>query len=118
MALTSALNPDVVKTALDKVFYQYFDGDTKPELATAESAVIFNQDSLSNAATIQEVFKGTGYWGLKAEEQDVPQATPRVANKITFYAEEFAQAVDISKNFFDDNINSTLSSFMRIKCFA
>ena len=84
MALTSALNPDVVKTVLDKVFFQAFDMDVRPDTAVAETESIFHQDTVSNAAVITEVFKGAGLWGFKEEEQDVPQGTSRVANKQTF----------------------------------
>lgn len=110
---SSALNPNVVKTALDKVFFQEFDGSKKPELATAETASIFKQDSVSNSAVIEEVFQGTGLWGTRSEEQDVPQATPKVGNKITFLVSNYAQSVDISKNFFDDNMHGVYQRMVR-----
>ena len=101
--LNSGLNPNVVKTALDKVFKQSFDGRQHPGYVDATSQSVFKQDSTDKAAIITEVFKGTGLWGERAENQDVPQATPRVANQQTFSVTNFAQSVDISKNFFDDD---------------
>ena len=38
MNITSNLNPDVVKTALDEVFMQEFDLQQGPGIATAETA--------------------------------------------------------------------------------
>lgn len=111
--LTSALNPNVVKTALDKVFYQEFEYGMVPGFASAETAAIFKQDSIDSAAVIQEVFKGTGYWGAKAELADVPNATPRVTNQITFTVSEYAQSVDISKNLFDDNKHGVYEAMVR-----
>lgn len=104
--LQSGLNANVVKTALDKVFKQSFDGTKHPNHVDATSEKVFKQDSIDRGAVITEIFKGTGLWGAKAENADVPQATPRVANQQTFTVTEFAQSVDISKNFFDDEQHS------------
>lgn len=101
--LKSGLNPNVVKTALDKVFKQSFNYTSHPGYVDATSQSIFKQDSTDKAAVITEVFKGTGLWGARAEDQDVPQATPRVSNQQSFIVTNFAQSVDISKNFFDDD---------------
>lgn len=112
-SLNSSLNPNVVKTALDDVFYQEFEVGMGPGLATAETPEIFKQDSADSSAVIMEVFKGTGLWGEKPEEKDVPQATPRVTNQITFTVTEFAQSVDIPKNFFDDNKHGVYENMVR-----
>lgn len=111
--LSSALNANVVKTALDKVFFQEFNGSSHPGYADASSGSIFKQDTIDRAAVITEIFKGTGLWGLKAEEQDVPSATPRVGNQQTFTVSEYAQSVDISKNFFDDEQHNVYERMVR-----
>jgi len=103
MSYNSQLNPNVVKTALDDVFNQAFSGDKHPGHATAESAPVFKQDSADSSAVIWELFKGVGAWSQRAEEADVSQKTPRVANQKTFSIINFAASVDIPKNFFDDN---------------
>jgi len=113
MSLTSALNPNVVKTALDKVFYQEFNGTMHPGYVDATSSLVFKQETTDKAAEIVETFKGTGLWGAKAEQQDVPAATPRVGNQKTFIVSEFAQSVDISKNFFDDDQHSVYTKMVR-----
>lgn len=101
--LKSTQNPNVVKTALDKVFKQSFEGRAHPGYVDATSPSVFKQDSTDRASIITEVFKGTGLWGSRAEDQDVPQASARVTNQQTFSVTNFAQSVDISKNFFDDD---------------
>jgi phage major head subunit gpT-like protein len=106
-SVSSNLNPNVVKTALDSVFVQNFDAREKhPQYATAESATVFNQDSVDRAAVITEIFAGTGAWEERAEEQDVPQANALVDDQQTFSVVNYAQSVDITKNFFDDDQHS------------
>lgn len=101
--MNSGLSPNVVKTALDKVFMQSFNGRSHPGHVDATSSIVFKQDSTDKAAVITEVFKGTGLWGERAEQADVPQAESRVGNQKTFTVTNFAQSLDISKNFFDDD---------------
>lgn len=102
-ALSNALNPDVVKTALDKVFFQDF--NTKPVvgLVTADSSDVFRVERVDRAAVIQQVYGGTPLWENKAEEQDVPSIVPRITNTKTDLVTEFAQSVDITRWFYMDN---------------
>ena len=102
-SFNSGLNPNVVKTALDDVFKQEFEYGMGPGQANAMTAAIFKQDSADSSAVIMEVFKGSGYWDSRAEEQDVPAGTPRITNQITFSVTNYAKSIDIPKNFFDDN---------------
>ena len=100
---TSALNPNVVKTALDSVFKQNWEYEKQPGLATAETAAVFKQETADSSDVILEIFKGSSYWGQKAELADVQNSTPRVGNNKTFTVTEYADSIDISKNLFDDN---------------
>jgi len=104
-SVSNNLNPDVVKTALDKVFYQSFNGRSNPGWISAEDGMVFRQEKMDNAAVIQEVFRGTGLWKTRAEEEDVPSAAPYIANQIVYSPVNFAQSIDITKNFFDDNMH-------------
>lgn len=113
MSLSSSLNPNVVKTALDKVFKQNFNGTLQPGYADATSSNVFKQDTIDRAAVITEIFKGTGLWGLKAEEADVPEASAKVGNQQTFSVTEFAQSIDITKNFFDDEQHSVYEKLVQ-----
>jgi len=112
-SFSSNLNPNVVKTALDDVFMQEFNGRQHPSYVDATSSAIFVQESTDRAAVIEEVFKGTGLWDERAEEQNVSQAQPRVGNQITYSVVNFAQSVDIPKNFFDDNMHGTYEKMVR-----
>lgn len=112
-SFSSGLNPDVVQTELDKVFMQEFDVLSGPGQATCETSDIFIQDSADSAAVIAEVFKGSGLWGEKEEEQEVPQGSPRITNKVTFYVTEYAKSIDIPKNFFDDNMHGAYEKMVK-----
>lgn len=103
MSFNSQLNPNVVKTALDDVFNQTFSGEQHPGHMTAESGMVFNQDTADSSAVIMELFKGSGNWDTRTEEQDVPSGEPRIGNQKTFSVVNFAKSIDIPKNFFDDN---------------
>lgn len=117
MALTSSLNPDVVKTALDKVFETEFKLEAQPGLATANDPLVFMQDSADKAAIIIDQYQGVGYFEERLEQSDLAQATPRVGNQKTFSVINFAKEVDISKNFFDDEqwsvVSRTVKNFAR-----
>jgi len=114
MAITSALSPDVVKTALDDVFVQEYEYPVGPGIATAETPAIFKQMTIANAAHIEEVLSGGGgLWDTKAEEEAVRLASPRVANKATYVAVTFAHGLQISKEFFDDNEHGTYEAMVR-----
>lgn len=103
--ITDAMNFAAVKTELDRVFYQKFTWDTSfPSLATAETAAIFKPMQIDRAAYVEEIFMGSPLFANISETQTVPATTPMIGNKMTTYVQDFAQAKDISKNFFDDNM--------------
>jgi len=112
-SLSSGLNPNVVKTALDAVVFQEFEMDPGPDVARATDPIVFRQKTADSAAEIMEVFKGVGYWDTRAEEEDVPSSTPRVGDQITFTMSNFANSVDITKNLFDDDKHSVVENMMR-----
>jgi phage major head subunit gpT-like protein len=105
----SALNPNIVKTALDLVFFPAFNAEMHPGLVTAESSATFNQETTDRAAEIVEVFKGAGLWETRAEEQDVPQGQFKVGNNKTYTVTNYAQSLDISKNLFDDDQHNVIN---------
>ena len=104
--LTEAQNFAVVQTELDDMFYQKFDYDaTTPGIATARTAELFKPINTTHASYIQEVFKGSGLFPKIGETQTVPTSTPHVANKQTVLVADFASSIEVSKNFFDDNLH-------------
>lgn len=117
MSFNSSLNPDVVKTLLDGVFFPKFDeGDTHPGYINATSGLAFQQDSTDLGQVTMDIFKGVGSWEARGEEQEVSQGNPRVANSKTFTVTNFDRAVDIPKIFFDDQKHSSYENM--VKSFA
>lgn len=113
MNVTENLNPNVVKTALDDIFVQEFEVQQGPGIATAETAAIFKQETVDNAAIIGEIFQGSGLWSERAEEQDVQKSTPRFDDKYTYSVVNYSNSVEISKNFFDDNMHGAYEKIVR-----
>lgn len=109
MSFSSGLNPNIVKTALDDVFFPEFDGPQSPNDAPATDNTVFQQQTVDRQAVIQEVFKGSGLWEVRAEEQDVPSGNARVNDQITFTVINYSKSEDIPKNMFDDNLHNTVN---------
>jgi len=101
------------KTDLDDIFVQEYNGQDMNDYANAATPSIFKQDTATNAAVQMEIMKGTGKWGNRQEEQDVQSSTPRFDNKVTYSIKNFADSVDIPKNFFDDNMHGAYSSAIK-----
>jgi hypothetical protein len=113
MSFNSSLNPNVVKTALDGVFYQKFSGSKHPGHVTAESGIVFKQDRADSSAVIMEMFKGSGAWEQRAEEGNVPSGDPRISNQKTFTVANFDKSIDIPKIFFDDQKHGSYEMMVR-----
>lgn len=116
MSYNSSLNPNVVKTALDEVFYPEFNIQEHPGYATAETAGVFNQDTATSSAVISELFGGVGAWELTAEEATLPQGDPRVDQTKTYTVTKYAKSVHIPKEFYDDNMHGAYEGM--VKSFA
>lgn len=113
MSLSSQANPNVVKTDLDEVFFQEFDRPPGPQVADATNGTIFRQSSVSNAAKIMENFKPVSFWEQRSEEQDVPTDETRTGDKSTYSVLNFAKSMDITKNFFDDEMHDVVGNSIR-----
>lgn len=113
MSFNSSLNSNVVKTALDAVFFQDSDLNTHPELATAKTQAVFKQDTADSSAVIMELFGGSGAWEQTAEEENLPEGNPRITNTKTFSVVKFAKMVQIPKEFFDDNKHGSYEGMIR-----
>ena len=117
--LTDAQNFAVVKTELDRIFYQNFEwGTSFPSLATAETSAIFKPMTIDRAAYVEEIFMGSPLFQNVGEVQAVPTDTPKAGNKLTTYVQDFAQAKDISKNWFDDRMLSSFITTLKVMSFA
>lgn len=111
---TESQNFSIVQTELDAVFFQRFDLNAKfPGVAHATTAEIFKPIQTTHAAWIQSVNKGSGLFPAIGETATVPLSTPHVTNKQTTLIQTFAQAIDISKQLFDDNMHGVWAEDVR-----
>ena len=113
MSYSSALNPNVVKTALDNVFMQEWNVATHPGYGTARSSKAFSQDSTDRAAEIEEVYGGVDLFEETAEEQTLPEDDPRITNEIVFNVIKYAKRVPIPDEFFKDNMHGSYEKMVR-----
>jgi len=111
--MNSSLAANGVKTALDLVFDQEFDVEMTPGYARVTTSGIFVEESIDRAAHIAELFQGTGYFASRAEQQDVPSSLSRIGNQKTFSVINYANSIDISKNFFDDDQHSIVNMIVK-----
>jgi hypothetical protein len=101
--LTSGLNPNVTKTALDKVFYQKYGRTPGPQFAFAGDEMVFQQDSADRAAVIIENFKGVGLWEETPEQAEYKGDTPLVSDQITFTVAKFSKKFHITEEMIEDD---------------
>lgn len=109
MSLNSNTSSNVVRTALDKVFFTEFDIEQNPGFAVATDPMIFRQESTDRAAVITEQYKGSGYFEETQEEEDLAQGSPRVGNQKTSNVAKYTKAVDVPKNFLDDDLHTVVN---------
>jgi hypothetical protein len=101
--LTSGLNANVTKTALDNVFFQRYARTPGPQFAFAGDEMVFQQDSTDRAAVIMEVFKGVGLWESTAEQGEYKGDTPLVNDQITFTVAKYTKKFHISEEMVEDD---------------
>jgi hypothetical protein len=100
----------ITRTELDDVFFQQFAYDaTNPGIATAQTAAIFKPMNTTHSAYIGAVNKGSGLFTAIGESSTVPLSTPRVSNKYTYFIQDWANSIQISKDLFDDNLHKILN---------
>jgi phage major head subunit gpT-like protein len=108
MGYYSGANTNVVKTALDSVFFTEFNYENQPGIASALTAGVFMQDNTDRAAVIVEQLASVGYWEERGEQENLANATPTSTRQKTFSVLNFAKQLPISKNMFDDDQHSTV----------
>jgi hypothetical protein len=106
--LSSGSNPNVTKTALDKVFYQRYSAMPGPQFAFAGDEMVFQQDSTDRAAVIQEVFKGVGLWSNTPEQSEYQGDTPLVNDQITFSVARYTKKFNISEEMLEDDLHNVV----------
>jgi len=111
--LTSALNPNVVKTALDDVFMAEWDFRSGPAFADANDSDVFDQQTSSKASETLEEFKGSGYWTARSETAVASEGQPMAVYSSTATHDALSRGIEISKHFMDDDQHSMWTKTMR-----
>ncbi len=109
----SALNSNIVKTALDKPFMQTFNPTMTPGYATVKTPQLFNQYTSDRGSEIHEVFRGSGYWEEKGESQNAPAGQSRSVNNVSYVHTTYAKSEDVPREFFDDDQHSMVQKMVR-----
>lgn len=113
MALKAATSQNVAHTALDFVFYQKYQDEAQISRgrATAKDTLVFKQDSANGDKVIYDQFGGGGLFAQRTnEEAEIAQSSPRTTNNVSLTVLEFADAVDVPKNFMDDEKHGVVKS--------
>lgn len=111
--VTNSLNPNVVKTFLDGIFYPEYNLNSNPEIAQAEDQFVFMQETSDKAQETMEQFRGVGDWEVRGENQVAAEAQPMSLYTQTFINTELAKGVTISGRFFDDDQQAMVSNITR-----
>lgn len=111
--MDSSRSSNVVKTALDDVFYTEYNVEQHPGYITAKSASAFKQDTADSSAVIMELFAGSGAWELTAEKQNLPIGESTVDDNKVFTVTKYSKKEEIPKEFFDDNKHNVYENAIR-----
>ncbi len=106
-------NPKLVKTAIDDVLFSEFDYPVLPGLATAENALLFQQDSTSKGAEITLEFSGVGRFDKHDEEESRVLATVRTGNEKTHTVDTWKKTLAIPQEFFEDDQHASVNGAIR-----
>lgn len=109
---TEAQNDAIVRTLLDRVFFQAFDEKPMVGQATADSSELFKPLKINMAAYTEAVYNGMTYFDATGEAAPVPNDTPQVNDIVTTYVSKFAKGVEITKELFDDEMFGTVQRMM------
>ncbi len=105
MALKASTSPNVAHTALDFVYFQSYQDEAQISRGRAQASdpLVFKQKSASSDKVIYDQFGGGGLFAERTnEEAEIQQTSPRVTNNVSLTVKDFADAVDVPKNFMDD----------------
>jgi hypothetical protein len=103
--IKSSTSPNVAHTALDFVYFQKYQDEAKVAVGRAQASdpLVFKQESADSDKVIYDQFGGGGLFAERTnEEAELQQSSPRATNNVSLTVKEFAQAVDVPKNFMDD----------------
>ncbi len=101
--ITSGLNVDARKTALDELFFPAFTYDQLPGVAHAESPVLFRQKPATAGAVVTEELGATGLWETETEEEERGFTSVQSKNQKTHEIIEYRKTIPIPQTFYEDD---------------
>lgn len=111
----SGNNPDLVKTAIDMVFYSEYEREQAPGEILATDELFFKQRTLDRAAEITEEYLPPGDFEETAEEEEPNSATIRTGNQKTHRVLNYKKRMKIPVEFYEDDqhdsVNQTIEKF-------
>ena len=111
--MNSGLNPDVVKTELDFVFFSEFDLDAQPGFATARDSMVFRQKSTGLGTVRTEEIEGPGAWESHQEEEERTLTSIRAANPKNHEIVNYKKTIPIPQEYFEDDQHDTINESVR-----
>jgi len=106
---TRALNPDVVKTALDKIFFDSYNKKKISGHVDHADTRVFNQESINNRAeTISTIYQGIGEFVGTAEESDYAETNFEQGPKRAIGFSKFTNSVKITEELESDDMWSVV----------
>jgi len=100
-----ALNPDVVKTGLDKIFWDSYNKKKISGHVDHSDTRIFNQESINNRAeTVSTIYQGIGEFVGTAEEGDYAESNFEQGPKRPVGFSKFTNSVKITEELEDDDM--------------
>lgn len=103
--LKASTSPNVSHTALDFVFVQKYQDEAQISRgrARATDSLVFKQETANSDKVIYDQFGGGSLFAQRvSDEAEIAQSSPRATNNVSLSVLEFADAVDVPKNFMDD----------------
>ena len=107
--MNGGLNPDLIKTGLDEVFFGGYDVEKHAAYAHASDGLVFMQGTASNSAVISNVMSMPGLFTDVNEEEEADNASIRSDHKATNNVKNFKRNIPISKEFFDDEEHNAVN---------
>lgn len=111
--LKASTSPKVAHTALDFVFDQGYQDEAQISRGRvrADDQLVFKQESTTSDQVIYDQFGGGGLFPQRTnEEAEIQQSSPRATNNVVLNVLEFADAVDVPKNFMDDEKHGVIQT--------
>jgi hypothetical protein len=102
---TRTLNPDVVKTGLDKIFWDSYNKKKISGHIDHSDSRVFNQESINNRAeTVSTIYKGIGEFVGTAEEGTYAETNFEQGPKRPIGFSKFTNSVKITEELEDDDM--------------